>query len=76
MAIRENIKAKASAGCTNCFGKTKLVIQEFFTYLDCNHDKLISAENIYQGMTNMKDLPYTKTSEVWVNEFVLNTMEH
>jgi len=76
MNIFENIKSKSGAPCTNCFGDTKKVIKEFFDYLDCNHDGNVSPENIYWGMTNMKDLPYPKTTTTMVNDFCLNTMEH
>jgi len=75
MNIFETVKSKASFKCTNCFGTTKKVIKEFFDYLDCNHDENISAENIYWGMSNMKGLPYPKTTTTMVNEFVLNIME-
>lgn len=49
---------------------------EFYKYIDCNHDNNISAENIYWAMSNMKDLPYKKTTTSMVNDFVLNTMEY
>lgn len=65
--IFENIKAKATAPCTNCFGDTKKVITEFFKYSDCNKDGLVSSENLYYGMTNMKDLAYEKTTTTMVN---------
>lgn len=75
MNIFENIKSRASANCEHCFKATKTIIREFYDYLDCNHDNVISAENIYWGMSNMKDLPYEKTTTTMVNDFVLNTMD-
>jgi len=75
MNIFENAKAKAANPCTNCMEKTKAAIKEFFDYLDCNHDGNISAENIYYGMENMKDMVYPKTTTTMINDFVLNTME-
>jgi hypothetical protein len=76
MNIAENIRTKSTFACENCFKDTKTVIKEFFDYVDCNKDGNISAENLYWGMTNMKDLPYPKTTTTMVNDFVLNTMEH
>jgi len=75
MNIFENVGFKPTHPCTNCFGDTKKIIEEFYKYIDCNHDNNISAENIYWAMTNMKDLPYKKTTTSMVNDFVLNTME-
>jgi len=74
--IFENIKAKPTSPCTNCYGDTKKVIAEFFKYSDCNKDGMVTAENLYYGMTNMKDLAYPKTTTTMVNDFILNTMEH
>lgn len=65
--IFENIRAKATSACTECFGDTKKVITEFFKYSDCNKDGLVSSENLYYGMTNMKDLAYEKTTTTMVN---------
>lgn len=76
MNIFENIKSKATHSCTNCLGATKKIIKEFFDYIDCNHDGNISAENLYWAMSNMKDLPYKKTTTTMTNDFFLNTMEH
>jgi len=73
--IFENIKSGTKSKCVNCLERTKVVIDQFFKYLDCNKDGFLSAENIYNGMTNMKGLPYTTTTTM-VNDFVLNTMEH
>jgi len=75
MNIVENIKTKGSFACTNCFSDTKKVIEEFFKYIDCDKDGEISAENLYYGMTNMKDLPYPKTTTTMTNDFFLNTSE-
>jgi len=74
--IFENIKSGTKSKCTNCLEKTKEVINDFFKYLDCNKDGLLSAENIFNGMSNMKGLPYPNTTTTMVNDFVLNTMEH
>lgn len=76
MNIFENIKTKPTFSCTNCFGDTKKVIKEFFDYLDCNKDGNVSGENLYNGMKNMKGLPYPETTTTMVNEFMLNSMEH
>jgi len=76
MNIFENIKSGPKSKCENCFKTTKAVIEQFFKYLDCNKDGFVSAENIYNGMTNMKGLPYPTTTTSMVNDFVLNTMEH
>lgn len=76
MNIFENIGFKPTHPCTNCFGKTKEIIKEFFDYIDCNHDNNISAMNIFHAMENMKDLPYKKTTSSMVNSFVLNSCEY
>jgi len=31
---------------------------------------------MFNGMSNMKGLPYPKTTTTMINDFVLNTMEH
>lgn len=62
--------------CTHCFEKTKGEIDGWFKYLDCNNDKMISAENTYNGMKNMKDLMHAKTTTTMVNGFFVNAMEH
>lgn len=57
MNIRENIKDEMdSSEATNAFKKTKLEIHTLFKYFDCNVDGLISAENVYNGMKNMKKM--------------------
>jgi len=76
MNIFENIKSGPKSKCENCFKKTKTVIEQFFQYLDCNKDGLVTAENMFNGMSNMKGLPYPTTTTTMVNDFVLNTMEH
>jgi len=37
---------------------------------------MVSSENLYWGMTNMKDLIYPKTTTTMVNQWMLNVMEH
>jgi len=48
--IYENIKVSGENDCKHCFKETKGYIDDFFDYLDCNHDGFVSAENIYHGM--------------------------
>lgn len=55
--IRENIKSNVDESeCENCFKKTKTEISTFFKYLDCDENDLVSAENMYNGMKNMKEM--------------------
>lgn len=57
MTIRENIRDNMEeTACDNCFKKTKTEISTFFKYLDCNNDGLIGAENMWNGMKNMKKM--------------------
>jgi len=55
--IRENVKSSVEdSECTNCFKKTKTELKTFFDYLDCDQNGLVSAENMYVGMKNMKPM--------------------
>lgn len=44
--------------------------------MDCNKDELVTPENTYNAMKNMKKLQYEKTTTTMVNAFFLNSMEH
>jgi len=44
--------------------------------LDCNKDGLVSAENMYNGMKNMKGFNHPKTTTTMINSFIINTMEY
>jgi Ca2+-binding EF-hand superfamily protein len=57
MNIRENIKSDiAESKATNALEKVKKEIDTFFKYIDCNADGIITAENMYNGMKNMKPM--------------------
>lgn len=77
MNIKENLSENADAmTCEDCLKGTRVEIEGFFNYLDCDEDNLINAENIYYGMKNMKGFNHEKTTTTMVNSFVINTMEH
>jgi len=75
MNIFENIAVSSENECKNCFRNTKIQIDAFFDYVDCNHDGFVSAENIWHGMNNLKNLPY-KTTTTMINDFILHAMEY
>lgn len=77
MNINENIKSDADdSECKLCFQKTKKEIKGFFEYIDCDQNEYISAENLYNGMKNMKLInTHAKTTTTMVNSFFINAME-
>lgn len=75
MNIFENIAVSSENDCKHCFKTTKEQIDAFFDYCDCNGDGFVSAENMFHGMANLKDIPY-KTTTTMINDFVLHAMEH
>ena len=48
-------------------------LQDFFDYLDCDKDGLISSEDIFRAFKNLKtDFPVKSSM---INDFVLKTMD-
>jgi len=63
MNIKENLSENADAmTCEDCLKGTRVEIEGFFNYLDCDENNLINAENIYYGMKNMKGFNHEKNN--------------
>jgi hypothetical protein len=73
MNINENVKATGGSRCTNCLKASKIEIDDFFNYLDCDKDGYVTSENFFLGFKNLKtDFPVTATM---FNAFILKNME-
>jgi hypothetical protein len=70
-------KYQSKKNCMNCLRETRISIDDFFQFLDCDKDGLVSAEDIHKHTrTVMESYNLKKAFEtIQVNDFILKSKE-